>query len=197
MRTGPRNDLTDVAGIAVGHFQRRGRGWLTGTTVVIPPVGTAGGVDVRGGGPGTRETDLLDPVNMVPAVDAICLTGGSAYGLDAAGGVMAELERRGRGFQIGAQPGNVVPIVPTAVVFDLAAGGSFANRPDASFGARGRRERLHPSGAPGHRRRRHRLPRRGPEGRRRLGERRARRRHHGRRARRAQLRWLTRRSLVR
>lgn len=139
MRAGPRNDLTDVAGIAVGHFQRRGRGWLTGTTVVIPPVGTAGGVDVRGGGPGTRETDLLSPVNMVPSVDAICLTGGSAYGLDAASGVMAELERRGRGFQIGAQPGHVVPIVPTAVVFDLAAGGSFANRPDASFGSRAAR----------------------------------------------------------
>ena len=60
-RAGPRNDITDVAGIAVGHFQRRGRGWLTGTTVVLPPVGTAGGVDVRGGGPGTRETDLLQP----------------------------------------------------------------------------------------------------------------------------------------
>jgi putative pantetheine hydrolase len=136
VRPGTRNDLTDVAGMAVGHFQRRGRGWLTGTTVVIPPVGTAGGVDVRGGGPGTRETDLLDPVNMVPSVDAVCLTGGSAYGLDAATGVMAELERRGRGFQIGAQPGQVVPIVPTAVVFDLGAGGSFGNRPDASFGRR-------------------------------------------------------------
>jgi putative pantetheine hydrolase len=135
-RAGARNDLTDVAGMAVGHFQRRGRGWLTGTTVVVPPVGTAGGVDVRGGGPGTRETDLLSPVNMVPSVDAICLTGGSAYGLDAASGVMAELERRGRGFRIGPQPGNVVPIVPAAVVFDLGAGGSFGNRPDAGFGAR-------------------------------------------------------------
>lgn len=133
---GPRNDITDVTGVAVGHFQRRGRGWLTGTTVVIPPVGTIGGVDVRGGGPGTRETDLLNPANMVSSIDAVCLTGGSAYGLDAAGGVMAVLEERGRGFQIGAQPGNVVPIVPAAVVFDLGAGGSFANRPDASFGAR-------------------------------------------------------------
>ena len=131
VRAGPRNDITDVAGIAVGHHQRRGRGWLTGTTVVVPPVGTVGGVDVRGGGPGTRETDLLSPVNMVSSVDAICLTGGSAYGLDAAGGVMAVLEQRGRGFQIGAEPGNVVPIVPAAVVFDLGAGGSFANRPDA------------------------------------------------------------------
>jgi putative pantetheine hydrolase len=136
MRPGRRNDVTDVAGVAVGHHQRSGRGWLTGTTVVIPPVGTVAGVDVRGGGPGTRETDLLDPTNMVGAVDAICLTGGSAYGLDAAGGVMAVLERQGRGFAIGAQPGLVVPIVPAAVVFDLGAGGSFAKRPDVSFGAR-------------------------------------------------------------
>jgi putative pantetheine hydrolase len=132
---GRRNDITDVAGVAVGHHQRAGRGWLTGTTVIIPPVGTFAGVDVRGGGPGTRETDLLHPANMVSAIDAICLTGGSAYGLDAAGGVMAVLERQGRGFSIGAQPGLVVPIVPTAVIFDLGAGGSFANRPDASFGA--------------------------------------------------------------
>ena len=64
---GRRNDITDVAGIAVGQHQRAGRGWLTGTTVIIPPVGTAAGVDVRGGGPGTRETDLLHPANMVGA----------------------------------------------------------------------------------------------------------------------------------
>ena len=81
---GRRNALTDVAGIKVGQYQRRGRGWLTGTTVVLPPPGTVGGVDVRGGGPGTRETDLLDPTNLVQRVDAICLTGGSAYGLAAA-----------------------------------------------------------------------------------------------------------------
>ena len=135
-RAGTRNDITDVAGIAVGHFQRRGRHWLTGTTVVIPPVGTTAGVDVRGGGPGTRETDLLSPVNMVSTVDAICLSGGSAFGLDAASGVMAVLEERGRGFEIGGQPGSVVPIVPAAVVFDLGAGAGFRNRPDASFGAR-------------------------------------------------------------
>lgn len=136
MKQGPRNDITDVAGVEVGQFQRRGRGWLTGTTVVVPPPDTTGGVDVRGGGPGTRETDLLNPANMVSHVDAICLTGGSAYGLDTAGGVMRVLEARGRGFQIGAQAGNVVPIVPAAVVFDLGAGGVFGNRPDASFGAK-------------------------------------------------------------
>ena len=110
----------------VGHHQRTGRGWLTGTTVVLPPPGTVGGVDVRGGGPGTRETDPLHPLNMVSEVDGICLTGGSAYGLDAAGGVMAWLEQRGRGFRIGHQPHHVVPIVPAAVIFDLGAGGVFA-----------------------------------------------------------------------
>lgn len=136
MRPGRHNDLTDVAGVAVGHHQRRGRGWLTGTTVIVPPRGSVGGVDVRGGGPGTRETDLLQPVNMVSHVDAICLTGGSAYGLDAAGGVMAWLEQRQRGFQIGTEPGHVVPIVPAAVVFDLGAGGDFSKRPDAEFGRR-------------------------------------------------------------
>ena len=135
-RPGVRNDLTDVAGIAVGQHQRIGRGWLTGTTVVVPPVGTTAAVDVRGGGPGTRETDLLHPANMVGAIDAVCLTGGSAYGLDAAGGVMAELERRGRGFRIGSREGLVVPIVPAAVIFDLGAGGDVTKRPDASFGAR-------------------------------------------------------------
>jgi putative pantetheine hydrolase len=133
---GPRNDITDVEGLAVGHHARRGRGWLTGTTVVLPPRGTVGGVDVRGGGPGTRETDLLHPVNMVSTVDALCLTGGSAYGLDAAGGVMAWLEEQHRGFQIGTEPHHVVPIVPAAVVFDLMAGGDFTKRPDAEFGRR-------------------------------------------------------------
>jgi putative pantetheine hydrolase len=92
------------------------------------------GVDVRGGGPGTRETDALDPRNLVPEVHAICLTGGSAYGLAAADGVMAWLEERGIGFPVGPEPGHVVPIVPTAVLFDLGRGGTFSNRPDADFG---------------------------------------------------------------
>jgi putative pantetheine hydrolase len=133
---GSRNDLTDVAGLAVGHYQRASRGWLTGTTVVVPPPGTVGGVDVRGGGPGTRETDPLNPVNMVTTVDAVCLTGGSAYGLDAAGGVMAWLEEQPRGFQVGPLDHHVVPIVPAAVVFDLGAGGDFRKRPDRDFGFR-------------------------------------------------------------
>lgn len=136
MQPGVHNDLTDVDGVRVGHHQRRGRGWLTGTTVVIPPEGTVGGVDVRGGGPGTRETDLLDPVNMVDRVDAVCLTGGSAYGLAAADGVMAWAAEHHRGFAVGPEPHHVVPIVPSAVLFDLGVGGSFTNRPDAGFGYR-------------------------------------------------------------
>ncbi len=134
-RPGPANDLTDVTGLAVGHHQRIGRGWLTGCTVVRCPPGTVGGVDVRGSAPGTRETDLLDPSNLVPHVDAICLTGGSAYGLAAAHGVLEVLEAAGRGFRVGPAATAVVPIVPGAVIFDLGRGGVFPNRPDASFGA--------------------------------------------------------------
>ncbi|MEI7547745.1 MAG: P1 family peptidase, partial [Actinomycetota bacterium] len=84
--------LTDVPGIAVGHTQRVGRGWCTGTTVVLLPAGTTAGADVRGGGPGTRETDLLSPTATIPFADAVCLSGGSAYGLATGGGVMAHLE---------------------------------------------------------------------------------------------------------
>jgi L-aminopeptidase/D-esterase-like protein len=133
---GRRNALTDVAGIRVGQYQRRGRGWLTGTTVVLPPPGTVGGVDVRGGGPGTRETDLLAPANLVQRVDAICLTGGSAYGLAAAGGVVDWLAERDMGLPVGSQPHHVVPIVPAAVLFDLGLGGRFDARPDTAFGYR-------------------------------------------------------------
>ncbi len=136
MTPGPHNDITDVAGVAIGHYHRIGRGWQTGTTVVVPPAGTVGGVDVRGGGPGTRETDTLSPINLVDRVDAICVSGGSAYGLAAATGVVEWLEERGRGFPIGPEPHHIVPIVPTAVLFDLGVGGHFANRPDAEFGRR-------------------------------------------------------------
>jgi L-aminopeptidase/D-esterase-like protein len=131
MRPGPFNALTDVAGLRVGHAQVAGG--LTGTTVVLtPPEGAVAGADVRGAAPGTRETDLLQPGNTVARVHAIVLSGGSAYGLAAAHGVMERLEAAGVGFAV---PGGVVPIVPAAVVFDLGRGGAFAQRPDASTGA--------------------------------------------------------------
>lgn len=125
-----------IEGFRIGHHTADGEGWLTGTTVVLADGGAVGGVDVRGGGPGTRETDLLDPRNVVERVHAVVLTGGSAYGLAAADGVMAALERDGLGFPVGPEPGQVVPIVPAAVIFDLGRGGPFGHRPTAEFGAR-------------------------------------------------------------
>ncbi|MHA3020200.1 P1 family peptidase [Mycobacterium sp. BMJ-28] len=128
--------ITDVAGILVGHHHRidedaaLGSGWASGTTVVVAPPGTVGAVDCRGGAPGSRETDLLDPANSVRHVDAVVLTGGSAYGLVTADGVMTWLEERGRGV---AMDGGVVPIVPAAVIFDLPVGG-WGCRPTAEFG---------------------------------------------------------------
>lgn len=131
MQAGPHNALTDVAGLLVGHAGLPDG--LSGTTVVLtPPAGAAAGIDVRGAAPGTRETDLLHPGNTVPRVHAVVLSGGSAYGLAAADGVMTRLEAAGRGFPV---PGGVVPIVPAAVVFDLGRGGAFGRRPDAALGA--------------------------------------------------------------
>lgn len=132
------NAITDVGGIRVGHHHRldpdatMGAGWARGVTVVLTPPGTVGAVDCRGGAPGTRETDLLDPANTVRYVDAVLLTGGSAYGLAAADGVMRWLEERERGV---AMDGGVVPIVPGAVIFDLPVG-DWALRPTAEFGYR-------------------------------------------------------------
>jgi L-aminopeptidase/D-esterase-like protein len=130
------NCITDVGGIRVGHYQRLdpdaslGAGWACGVTVVLTPPGTVCGVDCRGGAPGTRETDLLDPANTVRYVDAVLLAGGSAYGLAAADGVMRWLEENERGV---AMEGGVVPIVPGAVIFDLPVGG-WDCRPTAEFG---------------------------------------------------------------
>ncbi|WP_457315415.1 P1 family peptidase [Sinomonas sp. RB5] len=125
------DSLLDVPGLRVGHAQRTEDGWLSGVTAVVLPPGSAGGVDVRGGGPGTIETDALDPSTLVQTVDAIALCGGSAYGLAAASGVQLWLEQQGQGHPV---VGGVVPIVAGAVIFDLGRGGDFAARPDAAMG---------------------------------------------------------------
>ncbi|MEU1724872.1 P1 family peptidase [Nonomuraea sp. NPDC005692] len=133
MRPGPTNSLVDVAGLRVGHAHRVGGGYRTGTTVVLaPPEGVVAGVDVRGAAPGTRETELLDPRNLVERVHAVVLSGGSAYGLSAACGVMDALADAGIGFPVA---GGVVPIVPAAVIYDLGRGGDFRATPDAGLGA--------------------------------------------------------------
>lgn len=122
--------ITDVAGIEVGHDSDTRR--PTGCTVVLARAGAVGGVDVRGAAPGTRETDLLTPGNLVQQVHAVLLAGGSAWGLDAAGGVMRWLEQQGIGLDTGH---GLVPIVPAAVIFDLGVGDGRI-RPDAEAGYR-------------------------------------------------------------
>ena len=118
VRTGVRNLITDVPGIAVGNAaDERMR---SGVTVLLPATPCIAAVDIRGGGSGSRETALLDPAGMVQAVDAVVLSGGSAFGLDAAGAVMSWLAARDRGFAVGQA---VVPIVPQAILFDLLNGG--------------------------------------------------------------------------
>ncbi|WP_026537572.1 P1 family peptidase [Arthrobacter sp. 9MFCol3.1] len=129
--TGATGAITDVAGIRVGHVQKSGDGWLSGVTVVLPPPGTVGSVDVRGGGPATHETDALDPTTLSQTVDAVVLTGGSAFGLAAAQGAQRWCEENGRGFPV---PGGLVPIVPAAAIFDLGRGGDFSARPGEAMG---------------------------------------------------------------
>ncbi|WP_168581711.1 P1 family peptidase [Gephyromycinifex aptenodytis] len=132
---GPTNSLLDVAGLRLGQATRADPPHLSGVSVVLAgEQGVVAGVDVRGGGPGTRETDLLDPRNVVERVHAIALCGGSAFGLAAADGVMQGLYTDGIGLPMGG-PGEVVPLVPAAVIFDLGRGGDFAARPDAATGA--------------------------------------------------------------
>jgi L-aminopeptidase/D-esterase-like protein len=132
------DSICDVAGVSVGHFTDARR--PTGCSVVLVPEGAACGVDVRGAAPGTRETELLSPLNAVEQVHAVLLAGGSAFGLDAAGGVMRWLEERGIGVQVGpaTDDGRIgkpirVPIVPAAILFDLWVGDSRI-RPDAASG---------------------------------------------------------------
>ncbi|MCB9155601.1 MAG: P1 family peptidase [Caldilineaceae bacterium] len=127
MKTG-HNSLTDIPGLRVGHWTHTEA--ATGCTVILCPEGAVAGVDVRGGAPGTREIALLDPVCTVERVNAVLLTGGSAFGLAAADGVVRWLEEHGYGFDVGVAK---VPIVPAAVLFDLATGNPNV-RPDASAG---------------------------------------------------------------
>jgi len=124
------NTLTAVDGVKVGHFTLSER--PTGCTAIILKDGTTGGVDVRGGAPGTRETDVLNPVNNVQIVNGISLSGGSAYGLDTASGVMRWLEEHKLGYPVGSA--GIVPIVPAAILFDLPFGGKPTIRPNAECG---------------------------------------------------------------
>ena len=122
------DDITDIPGIRVGHDTNLEA--ATGCTVILCDTVAVGGVDVRGGAPATRETELLHPLNLVEQVDAVVLTGGSAYGLDAASGVMRYLEEQGLGYDTGVAR---VPIVPAAAIFDLGFGSANV-RPDAEAG---------------------------------------------------------------
>jgi L-aminopeptidase/D-esterase-like protein len=124
------DDITDIPGILVGHDTNLEAG--TGCTVILCNPAAVGGVDVRGGAPATRETDLLNSLNRVDTIHAVLLTGGSAFGLDAASGVMRYLEEHDVGIDVGVAK---VPIVPTAAIFDLPFG-SASVRPDAAAGYR-------------------------------------------------------------
>ena len=118
MRPGPRNLITDVAGLKVGNADDERL--KSGVTVLLCDTPAVAAVEVLGGAPGTRETDLLAPHNMAEAVDALVLSGGSAFGLDAASGAQAWLRERGRGLDV---RGHIVPLVPAAILFDLPNGG--------------------------------------------------------------------------
>src|SRR5881227_4385871 len=113
-----KNLLTDIKGVRVGHADDKAL--ASGVTAVVFDTPSVAAIDVRGGGPGTREDALLDPVSTLEKIDAIALSGGSAFGLEAGGGVQAWLAERGRGFQA---RGAVIPIVPGAICFDLLNGG--------------------------------------------------------------------------
>jgi len=133
LRPGPRNLITDVEGITVGNAgDARLR---SGVTAIVPAPPMLCAVDVRGGAPGTRETDALDPVTLTERVDAVVLSGGSAFGLEAAGGVMGWLAAEGRGFRVGSA---LVPIVPAAILFDLLNGGEKGWGETSPYAALGR-----------------------------------------------------------
>lgn len=125
VKPGCRNLITDVAGLKVGNAQHEG--FSTGVTVLLPDQPVVAGVDIRGGAPGTRDTPALDPACLVEKVDALVLSGGSVFGLEAAGGITARLSAMGRGITFGKQPWPT-PVVPTAILFDLMFG------PDKQWG---------------------------------------------------------------
>jgi L-aminopeptidase/D-esterase-like protein len=128
---GPSNTISDVPGLKVGQYSRFGEGYRSGTTVIRTEKGATAGYSQMGGAPGTKETDLLKPGGQVREVQAIMLSGGSAFGLDAATGVMRWMEEHNFGVPVA---GGVVPIVPAAILMDLGRGGDFKKRPDADFG---------------------------------------------------------------
>lgn len=130
-KTGRNNSLIDIKGLMVGHFTDRKS--ASGVTVVICPEGATAGVDVRGSAPGTRETDLLNPINLVEQVQAVVLSGGSVYGLATADGVVQWLRKKGWGFPL--PDGNVAPIVPAASLFDLGRGNKFVPPIGPKWGA--------------------------------------------------------------
>ena len=136
VRPGPRNLITDVAGLRVG--QAEDHAIRTGVTVLLTEQSANAAVDIRGGAPGTRETDVLDPVNVVGQVDAIVLSGGSVFGLEAASGVTAWLRANGRGYEL-APTVPRAPIVPAAILFDLANGGDKNWGEEAPYRMLGRR----------------------------------------------------------
>lgn len=120
-KPGALNLITDVAGLQVGNAEDHGA--ITGVTIILPDERAIAAVDVRGGAPGTRETDALAPENLVEAIDAVVLAGGSVFGLDAAGAVVADLAAQGRGYALGGSS-LVAPVVPAAILFDLTNGGA-------------------------------------------------------------------------
>ena len=159
-------DVCDVDGFCYGNYTDEEAG--TGCTVIVAPEGATGGVDVRGGAPASRETDLLRPENTVDKVHAVCLSGGSAFGLEAASGVARELESRGIGLPVGP---TQVPIVCSSCIFDLAFGNPTV-RPDIEAGIAAVREALDntPPARTGQRGRRHGCHRRKAHGPRHLHE---------------------------
>ncbi len=137
-RPGPSNSLSDVAGLSIGCAEDENA--LTGVTVIVPDARAVCAVDVRGGGPGTRETDALAPENLVDAIDALVLSGGSVYGLAAADGVAAAMGAEGRGFALIDLPGVPrSPVIPAAILYDLANGGDKSWSDAPPYNALGRK----------------------------------------------------------